>query len=250
MNPHPTDQSVPAQGTRRTIMDMRMQSSESVANAIAVLEEMDLPDRAPIKQLDAPDLSVCIIVPTYNDSDFLHEALQSVQNQSFQNWTCVIVDDNSPQPIERVLAEFVNDDRFVLCRHRANRGLSAARNTGIRFAQSDLLQFLDADDMLTPWALQSRVEKMTHEWFNPLVAGAHGDVKQCTEETTLDDLQLWQTNPQVALRDWLSVRGESPFIVHQPLVRTSLAKSIGGFDEAFKNGAEDWDSHHPTRFPI
>jgi len=218
-----------------------MKADESIAAANGVLRSLGASVPTARKDLLGPELSVAIVVPTYNDSLFLGEALRSVQQQTYENWRCYVVDDASTEDVNAVFSDFEADDRFELLRHGANAGLAAARNTGIRRSTEDVLQFLDADDMLTPWALEKRVVDLRRHWHNPLVAGVHGQVLQCTEEADLDDVETWTHKPNLTTRDWLAADGESPFTVHAPLMRAEVATQLGGFDETFRNGAEDWD---------
>lgn len=190
----------------------------------------------------APDLAVAVIVPTYDDVDFLGAALESVRSQTHDLWRCYIVDDASPTSVESVVASFLrDDDRFVLVRHGQNAGLAAARNTGLRVSTEPLVQFLDADDMLTPWALERRVAAFRQEWDADEVAGVYGQIVQCPEEAKLSDLSTWDSKPAIGTKDWANSGGESPFNVHAPLVRRSVITALGGFDESFVNGAEDWE---------
>jgi hypothetical protein len=192
-----------------------------------------------------PPLSVAVIVPSYRDAGFLADALESVRRQTFTAWRCYVVDDGSPQDIGAVVSRFAEGDpRFVSLRHGRNAGLAAARNTGLRVAEEDLVQFLDADDLLTPWALEVRVAHLAARWDDGLLAGAHGQIIQCTEETGVGDLHGWRARPKLEVKDWLGCDGESPFTVHAPLVRRSVAVAVGGFDESLLNGAEDWDFWH------
>jgi hypothetical protein len=221
-----------------------MQADQSVAAANEVLRSIGASHPELRTEVLGPELTVAVIVPTYADSAFLGDALRSVQRQSYEQWRCYVVDDASPENVDEVMSEFVDDPRFVTIRHGANAGLAAARNTGIRIATEHVVQFLDADDMLTPWSIATRVEDLRRFWYDPLVAGVHGQILQCTEETALDDLDSWTARPSLTTRDWLSSEGESPFTVHAPLVRLDVVKSLGGFDESFVNGAEDWDFWH------
>lgn len=189
----------------------------------------------------APDLAVAVVVPTFGDRAFLGDALKSVQNQTHTNFHCYVVDDASTDQVEAVFSQFASDHRFSLLRHGVNAGLAAARNTGLRVAREPLVQFLDADDMLTPWSLQCRVERMREEWDDPTVAGVHGQILQCPEETPLRDLSSWKQKPRLGTKDWANSNGESPFNVHAPLLRRSVVVGLGGFDESFLNGAEDWE---------
>jgi GT2 family glycosyltransferase len=232
----------------------QMNATDSLRAANEVLRSIGAADVDLRATVRGPELSVGVIVPTYADTRFLGDALRSLEQQTYSNWRCYVVDDASPENVDAVMAEFRHDDRFRLLRHGANAGLAAARNTGIRFATEDVLQFLDADDMLTPWSIENRVDELRRHWHDPLIAGVHGQILQCTEETTLDDVGTWKNKPSLGVRDWLSAEGESPFTVHAPLVRTEIVKRLGGFDENFLNGAEDWDFwqrvlRHGYKFP-
>lgn len=187
-------------------------------------------------------LAVAVVVPTYGDARFLNDCLESVRRQTFSRWRCYVVDDASNDDVHAVLGPFLRrDDRFVAVRHGKNAGLSAARNTGLVLTEEALIQFLDADDLLTPWALERRVDVMRRHWHAQDVAGAYGYVAQCPVETKLSDLRSWRRAPDLGVQDWLSSHGECPFNVHAPLVRTDVVRRVGGFDESFRSGAEDWD---------
>ena len=77
-----------------------------------------------------PTLS--IIVPCYNQAAFLSETLDSILKQTFRDWECIVVNDGSPDNTSQVAGRYVElDPRFSLI-ETENRGVSAARNTGIR----------------------------------------------------------------------------------------------------------------------
>lgn len=91
---------------------------------------------------------ISIIVPCYNQAVYLDEALQSVFDQTYQNWECIIVNDGSQDNTEIIAQKWLErDSRFIyLCQE--NGGLSSARNLGLENAKGDYIQFLDADDCL------------------------------------------------------------------------------------------------------
>jgi cellulose synthase/poly-beta-1,6-N-acetylglucosamine synthase-like glycosyltransferase len=96
-----------------------------------------------------------IIVPLYNKADFIEEALQSILNQTYQNFEVIVVDDGSKdEGAARVRA--IEDKRVTLVQ-QANGGVSSARNKGIALAQGDLVCFLDADDWYLPQYLDKVV---------------------------------------------------------------------------------------------
>ena len=92
-----------------------------------------------------------VIIPAYNQGEFLLEAIDSALSQTLRAVEVVVVDDGSTDDTQQIAAGF--DDRIVYVR-QVNQGLAAARNTGIRTARGPLLQFLDSDDALYPDSLE------------------------------------------------------------------------------------------------
>lgn len=93
--------------------------------------------------------AVSIIIPAFNAAGFIADALDSVLAQDFADYEIVVINDGSPDTpdFERALAPF--SDRIVYIRQE-NRGISGARNTGIRAARGQLIALLDADDVWAP----------------------------------------------------------------------------------------------------
>jgi hypothetical protein len=183
---------------------------------------------------------VSIVVPCYNESTFLGATLESVRRQSFTDWECLIVDDASTDRSVAEARRFTKvDDRFRLVRHKANGGLSAARNTGLRMARGTYVTFLDSDDMLMADSLLDRLEAYADA--TPATAGTFCAVKLVPEDTVLDSLPPHESWPDPWFVDFVSAGGECPFNAHAPLLRTAVARRVGGFDESMRDGAEDWD---------
>ncbi|HYD20693.1 MAG TPA: glycosyltransferase family 2 protein, partial [Flavipsychrobacter sp.] len=93
-------------------------------------------------------VKVSVIVPCYNYAKYLPFALDSVLAQDMANWECVVVDDGSGDETGRVAREYVHKDARFKYVYQQNRGLSAARNTGVENSLGEYLQFLDADDLI------------------------------------------------------------------------------------------------------
>lgn len=91
---------------------------------------------------------VSIIVPCYNQAQYLDEALQSVLDQTYENWECIMVNDGSSDNTEEIAQKWVVKDSRFLYFYKENGGLSSARNLGIEVAKGDYIQFLDSDDVL------------------------------------------------------------------------------------------------------
>ena len=105
-----------------------------------------------------PTLS--IIVPCYKQAEYLPETLDSVLKQTFKEWECIIVNDGSPDNASQVAQKYVDlDSRFRLI-ETENRGVSAARNTGIRASSGKYILPLDGDDLILP-----EYARLAIEWF-------------------------------------------------------------------------------------
>ena len=106
---------------------------------------------------------VTVIVPGFDVADFAEEALDSLRAQTLPDWTAVLIDDASTDATGAVFdAAAAADPRFRVVHHPAQRGLSAARNSGLDLVETPLVAFLDADDRYTPRALELLVGALAH----------------------------------------------------------------------------------------
>ena len=98
-------------------------------------------------------ISISIIIPVYRVSPYIERCLNSVVRQSYNHFECILIDDASPDDsiakCESVIAACDGPIRFRILHHEHNRGLSAARNTGIDAATGDYLLFVDSDDVIS-----------------------------------------------------------------------------------------------------
>ena len=91
---------------------------------------------------------VSIITPTYNSKEFIREAIQSVQSQTYEYWEMLIVDDASSDDTCKIVSNFVeNDERITLIKQSQNGGAAVARNVAINKAKGRYIAFLDSDDI-------------------------------------------------------------------------------------------------------
>ena len=109
---------------------------------------------------------VSIIVPYYNYGQYLEECLFNIDSQAYNDWECVVVDDCS-EPVHYGIAEelvddinsqYFNDRFFKMLSHKENLGYNAAKNTGILASSGEFIRLIDADDVLTPNALEDAVK--------------------------------------------------------------------------------------------
>jgi len=100
--------------------------------------------------------SVSVIVPCYEQAKYLPEAIESVVNQTYTNWECIIVNDGSTDntiQVAEFLIEKYNDKQLIII-NQTNKGLPEARNCGIKASKGKYILPLDADDKLYPEMLE------------------------------------------------------------------------------------------------
>lgn len=102
------------------------------------------------------NLLLSIIVPVYNVEKYLDKCLKSIAYQTFQDFECILVDDGSTDHSGAICDDWVKNDSRFHCVHKANGGLSDARNCGISVAQGKYIAFVDSDD----WIAVDMYEKM------------------------------------------------------------------------------------------
>lgn len=97
-------------------------------------------------------MKITIIIPVYKVEDYIERNLQSVISQSYSDMEVILVDDASPDNSISIAQKLINNsgrkDMFKILTHERNKGLSAARNTGVKQANGDYIFFLDSDDEL------------------------------------------------------------------------------------------------------
>ncbi len=92
-------------------------------------------------------MKISIIIPVYNVEKYIKKCIQSVKNQTFLDFECILVDDVSPDnSIEIAEKTIGKDNRFTIIRHQYNTRQGGARNTGLDNAKGDWIVFLDSDD--------------------------------------------------------------------------------------------------------
>ncbi|MCR2793158.1 glycosyltransferase family 2 protein [Microbacterium sp. zg.Y625] len=136
--------------------------------------------------------AITVIVPGFDVADYAAEALQSLRGQTLTNWVAILVDDASTDATRDIFAAAAAEDpRFRLVRHDQRQGLSAARNTGVALVETPYLGFLDADDVLTPTALE-RLVGVLDETGSDFAVGAYVRLRpDATGEYAAGVVQPW-----------------------------------------------------------
>jgi glycosyltransferase involved in cell wall biosynthesis len=175
---------------------------------------------------------VTVIIPTFNRSKRVTRAICSVLAQDFTGFRLIVVDDGSTDETQKTLAAF--GDRILYVRHPFNRGVSAARNTGIRLADTPYVAFLDSDDL---WKREKLREQIRFFEKNPSAVACQ------TEETWVR--QGRRVNPKKRhakptgdiFAPSLRLCLVSPSAV---MLKTVLFDEVGLFDESLP-ACEDFD---------
>jgi glycosyltransferase involved in cell wall biosynthesis len=176
----------------------------------------------PLEQSANPLISV--IIPTYDAARFLPEAIASIQQQNYAPLEIIVVDDGSTDDTRSVVAAWPNI-RYL---HQENQGPAAARNAGIRAAQSELLAFLDVDDLWTPDHLLLLLPPLLADPELRFVCGAARFVRI--------DEDASGNRTHTLLRDCVPV-----FLVGSGIYRRRVFFEVGFFDPSLRMGEDtDW----------
>jgi glycosyltransferase involved in cell wall biosynthesis len=177
---------------------------------------------APAKPLPA----VSVIVPCFNGGRFLDGLMASLGHQTFRDFEIVIVDDGSRDAA--TLEKLATLEGAVRVIHQENSGPSAARNAGIRAANADILFMLDCDDTIEPDYLADTV---------PLLMASPPDVGMVFTDIRLAGAESGISTRYFNRFDLLFTNTLSSGL----LLRRGAWRAAGGYDEAMRDGYEDWD---------
>ena len=177
------------------------------------------------------DLLVSIIVPTYNQTDNLKRAVNSLISQTYQNIEIIVIDDNSDINIKSQNLEYFNNlknNKIIYLQNEKNMGSTASRNKGIFKSRGDYITFLDDDDEY----LSNKIEIQLNEMIKHNADFSATNVKLYNENGKLTDVRN---------RNYLYFDLNEPLLVkhlkyHITSTNTLMFKkdfliSIGGFDE-------------------
>ncbi|MCD0454075.1 glycosyltransferase family 2 protein [Chryseobacterium sp. LC2016-27] len=169
---------------------------------------------------------ISIIVPCYDQAQYLDECLQSVLDQTYPNWECIIVSDGSPDNAEEVTKGWVEKDHRFKYIYKKNGGVSSARNAGITIAKGEWILPLDADDKIAPDYLTIAMKEFQND---PHIVYCHAEY-------------FGEKNGEMLLQEF----NRYDLLIENHIFCTSFFKkesweAIGGYDENMLNGYEDWE---------
>ncbi len=174
---------------------------------------------------------VTAIIPAYNQAQYLAAAIQSALDQTYTNLEVLVIDDGSTDDTAQVAQQFTDPRvRYV---YQENRGLSGARNTGIRHATGEFLTYLDSDDLFLPAKLEILHQALV---ANPTWGFVAGQAVPIDE----DGRSIGKTFTKAVPQDLTELLLGNPLHVGSVLLRHTWQKQVGFFDETLRS-YEDWD---------
>lgn len=177
---------------------------------------------------------VSVVIPAYNRAHLICQTLESVLAQTYRDFEVIVVDDGSTDDTLAVLSAY--GDRIGIIR-QSNRGLSSARNTGIREATGEFVAFLDSDDLWLPTKLEHQMALLD---ANPGLPWVYTDAEAFDGETGRT-LYLYSRFTRLYQGDVLHHLILGDFIpTPTPVVRRAVFCEVGEFYDN-KCVAEDWD---------
>lgn len=119
-------------------------------------------------------MKVSIIVPIYNVASYMEACLESIARQTYSDLEVIFVDDCGTDNSMTLIRKYLSNHSFPvhsIITHERNRGLSAARNTGLKHATGDYVFFLDSDDEIVDNSIESLVEPLAKEQYDVVIGG-------------------------------------------------------------------------------
>lgn len=194
----------------------------------------------------AEPILISVIVPAFNYGHLIAETLNSLLQQTWQHWECIVVDDGSKDNTEAIVKSFCDKDPRFIYHYQQNAGLSAARNTGISIAKGQFIQLLDADDLLEKGKFEIQVNIFNS---HPKADLVYSEVRYFRTSVpserrhTMDDSDIpWMPKLSSDKHDELSCKlmEMNLMAVNCPLIRKEVFAQIGPFDIDLKS-VEDWE---------
>ena len=187
---------------------------------------------------------ISVIIPTYNRASLIQRAIHSVFRQSFGDWELIVVDDGSTDSTQDTLISYTNHSKVRLFKTE-NRGVSAARNLGIRQARGTWIAFLDSDDEWLPTKLEKQMEESQK---HPEIFIIHGDEIWIRKGLRVNPMKKHQKKGGDIFHQALKLCCISPSTV---FIKKNLFEKIGGFREDFPV-CEDYDLwlRITSRYPV
>ncbi len=177
---------------------------------------------------------VSIVIPTHNRANLLGRCVQSILNQTYENFELIIVDDASTDNTKNIIKRF-KDKRIIYIKHKKNLGGGAARNTGIKTAKGNFIAFQDSDDEWLPQKLEKQMNAFETASKNTgVIYTAFWRIENGKKTYIPNNIQNKQGNIHQELLKGNFVTTQSA------VVKKECFEKAGVFDEDLPSG-QDWE---------
>lgn len=106
---------------------------------------------------------ISVVVPVFNVENYLSQCLESIRNQSFTSFECILIDDGSTDNSGKICDEYASADNRFRVFHISNSGRSSARNLGIEYSNGDYITFVDSDDYIDKNTFEKAKDKILND---------------------------------------------------------------------------------------
>jgi len=183
---------------------------------------------------------ISVVVPCYNGEQFLDKAIESVASQTYKNLEIIIINDGSNDRTENIVKAWQNkDSRVRYVKHKKNKGLAVARNTGIRVSVGGIIALLDADDIWEKKKLEEEIKKIK-AGADAVYCNAQlvGEKDKKLGESYWDRMNAYPYRGQNCLREVF--KRNITLLGSSVLFKKKIWDELEGFDERLK-AVEDYD---------
>ena len=171
---------------------------------------------------------VSIIIPCYNRANIIKDTLNSVINQSYTQWECIVVDDGSTDKTADIVNKYLNINSSIKYCNRPEakaKGPSACRNYGISIAKGEYVIFLDSDDVLSKNCLEIRVQKIAGKSNLDFVVFAMGKFKDINDLKVDEKRKIFIGSKEDTIKRFLLYK--FPWNTTTPIYRKSFIEKKG-----------------------
>ena len=181
---------------------------------------------------ESPPISVLCCV--YNGERFIASTLRSIQSQTFKEFEFIIVNDGSSDSTEDIIKPFADSDRRIRIYSRPRGGIAAARNDAVQLAKSEIIAWIDADDLASPERLRLQYDYLQAHQKCVVVGGQWNYIDE--KEHFLYHRPAETDSERIVQK---LLQGTCELANPATMIRRSAILSAGGYRE--RNGAEDAD---------
>jgi len=179
--------------------------------------------------------TVSVIIPTFNRAHLIGKAIKSVLNQTYRDFEVIVVDDGSKDNTKEIIRSFTDKRIKYFKKYKENRGISVARNIGIKMARGKYIALLDSDDEWLPEKLGKQVQLLQNKSSEVGVV--------CSWSYTIDEKGNYISKrclPKKGGYIYEDLLSTNPISVPTVLIRKECFNRVGLFDDLL-NAQEDWD---------